>query len=61
MGKFVDCNKMNPSSGCAHSVRGDTEEELLKNAAEHAKTHGLDPTEELLEMVKSQIEDEKVA
>ena len=36
MGKMVDCNKANPASGCGHVVRGETEEELLKNAAERA-------------------------
>jgi len=59
MSKIVDCNKVNPASGCHHVVRGDTEEELLKNAAEHAKTHGMEPTAQLLEMVKGYIEDEK--
>lgn len=61
MGKVIDCNKVNPASGCSHVVRGDTEEELMKNAAEHAKEHGMEPTPELLEMVKTQIEDEKTA
>lgn len=61
MGKIIDCNKVNPTSGCAHVVRGDTEEELLKNAAEHAKEHGMEPTEELMAMVLSQAEDEQVA
>lgn len=59
MAKIVDCAKVNPASGCGHVVRGETEEELLKNAAEHAKTHNLEPTPELLEMVKGQIEEEK--
>ncbi len=61
MGKIIDCNKVNPASGCTHVVRGDTEEELMQKASEHAKSHGLEPTAELLEMVKSQIEDEKIA
>jgi predicted small metal-binding protein len=61
MGKVIDCNKVNPASGCSHVVRGDTEEELMQNAAEHAKEHGMEPTPELLEMVKTQIEDEKIA
>lgn len=61
MGKIVDCNKVNPASGCQHVVKGDTEEELLKNAAEHAKTHGLEPSPELLEMVKGHIEEEKAS
>ena len=59
MSKIVDCNKVNPASGCHHVVRGDTEEELLKNAAEHAKEHGLEPTPELISMVRGNIEEEK--
>lgn len=61
MAKIVDCGKVNPASGCGHIVRGETEEELLKNAAEHAKTHDLEPTPELLQMVKGHIEEEKVS
>jgi predicted small metal-binding protein len=41
MGKIVECAKVDPSSGCTHVVRGNTEEEVLKNAAEHAKQHGI--------------------
>ena len=59
MSKIVDCNKINPASGCHHIVRGDTEEELLKNAAEHAKEHGMEPTPELLKMVQGHIEDDE--
>ena len=59
--KIVDCNKVNPASGCHHVVRGATEEELLKNAAEHAKEHGLEPTPELLQQVKGYIEEEAAA
>ena len=59
MSKIVDCNKVNPTSGCHHVVRGDTEEELLQNAAEHAKEHGMEPTPELLEMVKGFVEEDK--
>ena len=59
MGKIIDCNKVNPTSGCAHVVRGATEEELLKNAAEHAKEHGIvEVTPELLEEIKANIEEE---
>lgn len=58
MGKKIDCAKVNPASGCGHVVRGDTEEELLKNAAAHAKEHGLEPTPALLEEVKKHIEEE---
>lgn len=58
MTKIVDCSKVNPASGCHHVVRGDTKEELLKNAAEHAREHGLEPSAELLAMVKGHIEEE---
>ena len=58
MGKVIKCNKVNPSGDCAHVVRGATEEEVLKNAAAHAKDHGLEPTPELMAQVKSFIEDE---
>ncbi len=59
MTKIIDCNKVNPSSGCNHVVTGETEEELLKNAAAHAKEHGLEPTPELLEQVKRFIEEKR--
>ena len=59
MGKIIDCNKVNPASGCAHVVRGETEQELLKNAEAHAKEHGIvEVTPELLEQIKANIEDE---
>ena len=59
MGKIIDCNKVNPASGCTHVVRGETEEELLKNAEAHAREHGIvDVTPELLEQIKVNIEDE---
>jgi len=61
MGKVIDCNKVNPTSGCSHVVRGETEEELLRNAAEHAKEHSLEPTPELLEQVKTHIQEEQPA
>ncbi len=62
MSKIIDCNKVNPASGCDHVVRGETEEELLRNAAEHAKEHGIiDVTPEVMEMIKANIEDEVTA
>ncbi len=62
MSKIIDCNKVNPASGCAHVVRGETEEELLRNAADHAKEHGIvDVTPDLMEMIKANIEDEVTA
>ena len=59
MSLIVDCNKVNPASGCQHIVRGETEDELLKNAAEHANEHGRKPTPELISMVRDNIEQEK--
>jgi predicted small metal-binding protein len=60
MGKIVECAKVDPSSGCTHVVRGNTEEEVLKKAAEHAKQHGIrEVTLELQAKVKAAIRDEK--
>ncbi len=59
MGKVVDCAKVDPSTGCSHVVRGETEEELMRNAQEHAKEHGLvEVTAELMERVRANIRDE---
>jgi len=59
MGKIIESAKFDPSSGCTHVVRGKNEEEVLKNAAEHAKSHGLrDVTPELMAKVKAAIRDE---
>ena len=57
--KIIDCGKVNPASGCGHVVKGETEEELMHNAAEHAKEHGMEATPELMEAVKAHIEEEK--
>ena len=60
MGKIVECAKVDPSSGCNHVVRGNTEEEVLKNAAEHAKQHGIrEVNPEIKAKVKAAIRDEK--
>ncbi len=62
MSKIIDCNKVNPASGCAHVVRGETEQELLKNAEAHAREHGIvEVTPELLAQIKANIEDEVTA
>ena len=37
MAKIIECAKVDPSSGCQHVIRGNTEDEVLKNAMEHAK------------------------
>lgn len=60
MPKLLECAKVDPSSGCTHVIRGNTEEELLKNAMEHAKQHGIrEMTPELMAKVKGAIRDEK--
>ena len=62
MGFKIDCNKVNPASGCAHVVRGDTEDELMKKAEVHAKEHGIvEVTPELIEMIKANVEKEPSA
>jgi predicted small metal-binding protein len=60
MGKILECAQVDPSSGCTHVVRGKTEEEVMKNAAEHAKQHGIrQMTPDLMAKAKAQIRDEK--
>ncbi|MEP7269967.1 MAG: DUF1059 domain-containing protein [Acidobacteriota bacterium] len=58
MSKVIHCNKVNPSSECDHVIRGESVEEVLEQAREHAQEHGLEPTPQLLEAVKAHIEDE---
>ena len=58
MTKMIDCGQVNTTSGCGHVIRADTEEEILRLAAEHAKQdHGLEPTPELLAAVKGHIQE----
>ncbi len=59
MGKMIECNRVNPTSDCEHIVRGADDAEVLRNAAEHAKEHGLAPTPELLTQLRAFIEDEE--
>ncbi len=58
MAKIIECHKVNPSSDCDHVVRGRDENELMANAQAHAREHGLEPTPELMEQVRSFIEEE---
>jgi predicted small metal-binding protein len=59
MGKIIECTKVDPSSGCTHVVRGKDEAEVLKNAADHAKEHGIrEVTPEMMAKVKAAIRDE---
>lgn len=58
MAKLIDCGEVNPASGCGHVIRADTEEELLRKAAEHAeRDHGMEPTPELMEQVRAHIQE----
>ena len=58
MAKVLECAKVDPSSGCQQIVRGETEEELLKNAAVHAQEHGIqEVTPELMERIKENVHD----
>jgi predicted small metal-binding protein len=57
-GQDLECAKVDPSSGCQHVVWGETEEEVLTKAAEHAKEHGIrEVTPELIDRVKANIRD----
>jgi predicted small metal-binding protein len=58
MPKLLECAKVDPSSGCQHVVRGETGEEVLQNAAQHAQEHGIrEVTPELMERVEANIRD----
>ncbi len=60
MGEVIECVKVDPSSGCQHDIGGNTEEEVLKNAMEHAKSHGIrEATPELKAKVKAAIKEEQ--
>ena len=59
MAKILDCNKVNPQSDCDHVVRGETEEELMENAKEHAAAHCFkEVTPELIANSKATIREE---
>ncbi len=54
MAKILECAKLDPSSGCQHVIRGETEEEVLRKAAEHAIEHGIRTiTPELVALAKA--------
>ena len=56
--KVLECAKVDPSSGCNYIARAETEEELLRNVAVHARTHGINEvTPELIKLVKANIHD----
>jgi predicted small metal-binding protein len=54
---MIDCGKVNPASGCGHVISADSEDELMRKAAEHAKKdHGMEPTPDLMNKVKAHIQ-----
>ena len=59
MAKIIECGQVAPDSGCTHVVRGDTEQEALRNAEQHARRdHGMEPTPELMAKVRAAMRDE---
>jgi predicted small metal-binding protein len=59
MAKVIQCAEVIPESGCEHVVRGATEEEVLRNASEHAKEHGIvEVTPDLIDKLRPAIRDE---
>lgn len=53
MSKMVECAKVDPSSGCQHVIRGETEEEVIEMACDHARDHGIrEVTPELVERIR---------
>ena len=56
MALSVDCSKVRPEEACTHVIRADSEAELLQKVAEHAKTHNLEPTPELVAQVRQHIQ-----
>jgi predicted small metal-binding protein len=61
MGKILRCNDLMP--GCSFEARGDSEEEVLAQAAEHAKTaHDMTEIPEgVMNAVRGAIRDEDEA
>lgn len=59
MSKVIECGKVAPEAGCNHVIRGENEQEALRNAEQHArKDHGLEPTPELMAKVRAAMHDE---
>lgn len=56
MTKIIECAKVDPSSGCHEVIQGETEEDVLARASEHAKEHGIrEVTPEMVEHMKANI------
>ncbi len=57
MSKVIYCK--DAGNDCTEVIRGQTEEEVLQKAAEHAKEHGLvDVTPELAQQMRTLMKDE---
>ena len=56
--KAIYCNTVSPSSECDHVIRGESEDEVLTKAGEHAKEHGLEAAPESIAQVRANIVDE---
>ncbi|MCB1638013.1 MAG: DUF1059 domain-containing protein [Thiothrix sp.] len=60
MGKTLQCKHIGPDADCQFVARGETNEQILAQVAEHAKTvHGLSEVPpELVQAALSNIQDE---
>lgn len=53
----LDCGKVQPASGCTHVMEAESEDEVMRLAAEHAREdHGMEVTPELAQKVREHIE-----
>jgi len=59
MAKFIKCGEIMPD--CPHELRAETEDELLRKAAEHARTaHGVERIDDaMLQKVRAAIRSER--
>lgn len=58
--KTLACGELMP--GCGQTFQGETEDEILAQAGQHAvEVHGLEVTPELVEQVRDHIRDEPPA
>ena len=53
----LDCGKVQPASGCTHVMEAESEDEVMRLAAEHARDdHGMEVTPELAQEVRKHLE-----
>ena len=53
----LDCGKVQPASGCTHVMEAESEDEVMRLAAEHAREdHGMEVTPELAQEVRKHLE-----